>query len=51
MVTAGTVGQWRKDGLLTPVMTTPGGQARYLRTDVEKLLQLDQAQLGKVAGE
>lgn len=42
-VAAGTVQRWRRDGLITPALVTPGGQARWVEADVrEQLRRLDE---------
>ena len=40
-VAAGTVQRWRREGLITPALVTPGGQARWVEAQVrEQLRQL-----------
>ncbi|MBN9096793.1 MULTISPECIES: helix-turn-helix domain-containing protein [unclassified Pseudonocardia] len=42
-VAAGTVQRWRRDGLITPALVTPGGQARWVEADVrDQLRRLDE---------
>jgi predicted site-specific integrase-resolvase len=49
-VAAGTVQRWRREGLITPALVTPGGQARWVEADVrEQLRRLEERRHDAVA--
>ena len=51
-VAAGTVQRWRREGLITPALVTPGGQARWVEADVrDQLRRLDEQRQGDAVAE